>query len=350
MPRTARALEALRVTSPPADLAASEGGQVLTLDLSGVFEDPAFDMVRFSTVSGNVDVKLYPCRAPLTVANFLNYVDDRDYDHSFIHRRDAGLHILQGGGFTFTAFDKTYPAPADYVPVPQGPPVVNEFLLNNIRGTLAMAKLGGNPDSATSQWFFNLADNRSSLDNPANNGGYTVFGVVTSGLGVLDLIFQVPVWNAAVINPAFGQLPLRDFTGYPYPDENNLVMVHEIVRLADDLSFSAQSSLPGVVGASVQGSLLTLSLAPSGIGAARVTVAAAAPDGRQAQAVFTVFVRKDMDFNQDEETDLADAVAVLKALAGLSPSGPDADRDLDENGKMGLPEALVILQYLAGMR
>ncbi len=350
-PGPAWALDPVRVASPIQDRALEEGGPALSADLSGVFEDPALDQVRFSTVLGTFDVRLHTGQAPLTVANFLAYVASRRYEHSFFHRLVSvdGLRILQGGGFTFTAFEKPNPAKSDYVSVPKYPPVKNEFLLPNVRGTLAMAKVSGDPDSATSQWFFNMADNSATL-GPANNGGFTVFGeVLPPGMDVLDSLFQAPVWNAAVINSAFGTLPLRNFANTAYPDETNLLMVDGIVLLPDDLSFSARSSDPGLVEARVEGRTLWIS-SPSGFGDATVTVAAEAPDGRVAETVFFVTVEKQADYDGDGETGLEDAVAVLRALAGLPPPGPDAARDMDADGKMSLTEALLILQVLAGTR
>jgi peptidyl-prolyl cis-trans isomerase A (cyclophilin A) len=117
------------------------------------------------TTKNTVDLKLLDGDAPLTVANFLNYADNGDYDNSFIHRSVPGF-IMQVGGFTYNPLDGAFindPAlndfPGGLQPVPAGPAVVNEFRGSNLSGTIAMAKLPSDPDSATNEWFFNLADN-----------------------------------------------------------------------------------------------------------------------------------------------------------------------------------------------
>ena len=171
-------------------------------------------IVRFQTDLGNIDVLLLADVAPRTVANFLNYVNQGAYDNSFIHRSPPQF-VIQGGGYRYVN--------NSVVTVPQDPPVANEFRVSNTRGTLAMAKLGGNPDSATNQWFFNESDsNAPNLDN--QNGGFTVFGrvVSTSGLSVMDAVAALPIYNAG---SPFDQLPLRNFVSGPIQDAN---LVHVI--------------------------------------------------------------------------------------------------------------------------
>ena len=186
--------------------------------------------MRMETSLGNINVELFDDRAPQTVANFMNYVNDGDYTNSFIHRCVPGF-IVQGGGFTFEN-DEASKIPADRS-------VVNEFDHTNIRGTIAMAKLDGDPDSATSEWFFNLADNSANLD--IQNGGFTVFGqVIGNGMDVVDAIVALPVWNAG---GAFTDLPLIDYSGTGNIQENNLVMVYRIVTISS-ASTKAMSWLP----------------------------------------------------------------------------------------------------------
>ena len=176
-------------------------------------------VVRFETVLGNVDVRLYDTATPLTSANFLSYVDANDWDDTFIHRSVPDF-VVQGGGFTF---DNSTGVSS----VPQNPAVQNEPGITNTRGTVAMAKLGGDPNSATNQWFFNLADNSGNLDN--QNGGFTVFGrVLGDGMTIVDAIAALPRVNAGA---PFDTIPVIDWTpGNPILDEN-LVNLSTIRRL-----------------------------------------------------------------------------------------------------------------------
>ena len=168
--------------------------------------------VTMTTPLGDVGVELFDEAAPETVANFLKYVNDGDYKNSFMHRSVPGF-IVQGGGFTFIN-NRIEEIPTD-------PPVINEPGISNTRGTIAMAKLGGQPNSATSQWYFNLDDNSADLD--AANGGYTVFGRVTGdGMDVIDAISALQVWNAG---SPFAELPLIDYPGSGDIAEEHLVMI-----------------------------------------------------------------------------------------------------------------------------
>src|SRR3954454_16613416 len=166
--------------------------------------------VRFATTVGNIDVQLLPESAPLTVANFMNYVNKGAYDNSVFHRSVPGF-IIQGGGYRWQN--------GGIVDIPQDAPVLNEYRVSNTRGTIAMAKLGTDPNSATNQWFFNLANsNATNLNN--QNGGVTVFGRIAnaSGITIMDRIAAVPV---------YGEVPLLNYTGGTLT-EANLVLVKSI--------------------------------------------------------------------------------------------------------------------------
>jgi cyclophilin family peptidyl-prolyl cis-trans isomerase len=185
---------------------------IICFSMAILFSGPVFATnVIMQAPFGEVEIELFDEAAPETVANFLNYVNDGDYAKSFIHRSVTGF-VVQGGGYSF--IDGTA------VAIPTDPPVINEPGISNLRGTIAMAKLGGDPNSATSQWFFNLADN-SGLDG--TNGGFTVFGQVTGDdMDVIDQIAALQVWNQG---GAFGELPLIDYPGAGDITEDNLVMI-----------------------------------------------------------------------------------------------------------------------------
>jgi uncharacterized protein (TIGR03437 family) len=209
---------------------------VLFLFAALVCHGGAAQTVRFQTNMGNMDVVLLPESAPLTVANFLNYVNRGAYNNSFFHRSVPGF-IIQGGGFTFGSGGARE--------IPADPPVRNEFNVSNTRGTLAMAKLGSDPNSATNQWFFNLANNAGNLNN--QNGGFTVFGRVAdaAGLAVMDRIAAVPVYRDDAPNSPFQALPLQNYRGGNIT-ASHLVIVTAITVLEPEAAISEN----GVVSAS----------------------------------------------------------------------------------------------------
>lgn len=185
-------------------------------------------IVRYETVLGNVDVRLYDTATPLSVQNFMNYVDDGDWDDTFFHRSVPGF-VVQGGGFTFDDITGVSSVPAD-------PSVQNEPGITNVRGTLAYAKTSLGPDTATNQWFFNVADNSANLDN--QNGGFTVFGrVLGDGMDVVDAIEALTRVNAG---SPFDTLPVINWTsGNPILDENlvNVTTISELSFNDSDYNF-----------------------------------------------------------------------------------------------------------------
>ena len=188
-------------------------------------------IVRFHTVLGAIDARLYDTATPLTTTNFVNYANDGDWNNTFIHRSVPGF-VVQGGGFTFSDA-------AGLANVPTDSPVQNEPGLSNLRGTIAMAKLGGDPNSATSQWFFNLSDNSANLDN--QNGGFTVFGrVLGDGMDIVDAIAALPLVNAG---SPFDTMPVVNWTSGTSITEQNLVIISsvELLNFADgDYNFDGQ--------------------------------------------------------------------------------------------------------------
>lgn len=141
-------------------------------------------MVVFHTNLGDIELELYEDKAPKTVANFLAYVEDGFYDGTVFHRVIPGF-VVQGGGFDKTLRRK-----------PTREPIENEADngLGNKRGTLSMARTS-DPDSATSQFFINLADNEP-LDRSDDEPGYAVFARVTDGMDVVYDIAAIPTGPA----------------------------------------------------------------------------------------------------------------------------------------------------------
>jgi len=136
--------------------------------------------VRLITDLGDIVILLYPDKAPITVKNFLNYVDSGYYNGLIFHRVKPNF-VVQGGGLSF-----------DYVRKKPNDPIKNESAngLKNTTGTLAMAR-HSDPDSATSQFFINMKHNKT-LNHKKNKPGYTVFGRVMTGMGVALRITKEP--------------------------------------------------------------------------------------------------------------------------------------------------------------
>lgn len=138
--------------------------------------EDALVYVRLKTTAGDIVLELNREKAPVTVENFLRYVDRKFYDGTIFHRVRPDF-VIQGGGYT-----------EDMRPKPADPPIRNEAGngLKNLAYTIAMARTA-DPDSATSQFFINVRDN-PNLDRTASQPGYAVFGRVIEGREVVDRI------------------------------------------------------------------------------------------------------------------------------------------------------------------
>ena len=207
-----------------------------------------------------VFIELFDDR-PLTCDNFLQYVDAGLYDGSLMHRLSRNF-VVQGGGFypvlqsepppVNTSLDPAATVDLDGNPITPNPTVVNEFanvpLRSNVRGTIAMAKIGGQPNSATNQWFVNLANNAASLDN--QNGGFTVFGEVRGdGMIMMDAINTLSIVN---LNPDANNDGIRDAGPFGLnandgvPFLGNQLVVLENARRVDYFGASGSSTMLNV--------------------------------------------------------------------------------------------------------
>lgn len=170
---------------------------LLTLMLSPAYAATIPVHVVLTTNLGEIQLTLYPEKAPKTVKNFLNYVESKHYDGLIFHRVIKNF-VIQAGGF-----DK------DLNPrKPLGSPVINESSngLTNAKGTIAMARQQA-PNSARAQFYINVTDNWG-LDPRRNQPGYTVFGHVTSGLDVVEKIASVPTKTMG----SYANVPVKPVT------------------------------------------------------------------------------------------------------------------------------------------
>jgi cyclophilin family peptidyl-prolyl cis-trans isomerase len=255
--------------------------------------DIANSTIQFNTLAGPIDVQLLDTQAPQTVANFFQYIDQAAYVNDIFHRLSTSF-VLQGGGFTFN------PAGPTVNSLTTGPSVPNEFDNTNrpnVEGTLAMAKLGSDPNSATSQSFFNLVDNTQTL-GVTNNGGFTVFGRLVSGADqrVLNTLINASVVDQSAFNSAFNTLPMNNYTGTNFPTDTtasnyDLITSVQILKQTEQLSYSIQSNTD-TTGSIVQASITfgQLKLHAVGDGTATIVVKATDRVGATATVTFTVTV------------------------------------------------------------
>ena len=228
---------------------------IATLLAFAASQATASTIVRIETNLGNIDIRLFDTATPVSVANFLNYVTDGDYDGSFFHRAPLTFRsnsqgdlvdefgaplpldadgnpiltnavvdtfVVQGGGFTFTDADGVGSVPTDA-------PILNEPGLTNLPGTIAYARSSA-VNSATSGFFFNTSNNVADLDN--QNEGFAVFARVVRGQSVLDAITALPV-------PDLDGVPGMTFNDVPFLTPAN----DDPDSLADNLIFINNTSI-----------------------------------------------------------------------------------------------------------
>lgn len=271
-------------------------GATAKIDLTNAFSDPDTNAVRFSTVSGVIDVQLFRGQKPITVTNFLKYVDQGRYfkidptthhrASSFIHR-SVGNFVIQGGGYvgTVSTSDPTIATPTKVLAFPA---IQNEPGISNKRGTIAMAKLDNNPNSATSEWFINLKDNGGPPSNlDTTNGGFTVFGqVIRNGLTTVDKIAAIQRYN---VGAPFDTLPLLNYMTTNPIRVANLVSIPDIIQIPP-FNFLASSNNTAVATVSIDADKRRLVIVARQAGSALISVRGTDFDGAFVTQVFTVTV------------------------------------------------------------
>lgn len=297
----------LRIRRPGAapQIASAISTQVLapsgssTVALGSSFSDPDTDeAVRMVTSKGTLDIILYSSLTPSTVTNFKAY----NYASTFFHRAPTdGLtgqdFVLQGGGYSAVE------SPDVFESITRQAAVVNEPGISNLNNTIAMAKVGDDPNSATSEFFFNRQDNSSNLDN--QNGGFTVFGRVSDATAsVLNTIGALPTGNYSVklrttggttptsANFSFSDVPM-DTSSSTAPttiDQSLLVKVVSVTNLPV-LTYSIATPPDGAIAtASINGT--DLQILAVGLGSTSVVVKATDVDGNTTNQTVNINVSK----------------------------------------------------------
>ncbi len=267
----------------------ANGGNT-SVSLTGKFSDPDSESaVRVVTNIGTMDFILYNTATPQTVTNFLSYVNNAvstgNYNGAAFHRSIPGF-IVQGGGF------KVLSAPNNFTAITTTASPINEPGISNLRGTVAMAKVGTDPNSATDQFFVNLADNSSNLDN--QNGGFTAFArVAGSGMTVADAMAGLPTVSSTV---NVGGTPTTSLTDWPLTSSSAAMDVTKVVSITSAapvavLSYSVTGNTnSSAVTASISGTNVQINGVAGG--QSDVTVTATDLDGSTVSQTFTVTVNQ----------------------------------------------------------
>ncbi len=323
------------LAKPISDVTGIENGSNV-VNLAGFFTDPDITntTVRFDTSAGPVNVQLFDNQAPQTVANFLDYVKAGNYNNSIFHRLVQNF-VLQGGGFSLGQ------NPTSLTPIPTLPAVPNEFGASNVPGTLAMALTGSNTNSATDEFFFNLANNASALD-PQD---FTVFGKIvgTADMQVLNTLAQSTPTNEG---GDFSEIPLKNFTGSSFPagaTASNFDVVKDvaIVSQNESLTYSVVSnSNPNLVAPTLKDNYLSLNYAPGQTGSATIAVRATDTFGASVVTSFNVNVIAPAPV-VNSATIAPDNAAATTALTA-NPIGSSASGDTVAFGYQWLQNGMAI--------
>ena len=289
----------LKESAPAPSIDLDDPSSQRTFTLADHYEFPTIsnDFAKVTTPFGDVYLEFLPADAPNTVANFKSYLATAEtaaseliktYDGVFVHRSVKGF-VVQTGGYKLAP-------PLNLQNVTKKASVNNEFKVANTRGTVARAKLGGQPNSATNEWFVNLADNRENLDN--QNGGFTAFArVMGDGMKIFDRIAGLPALDVDGGGSTFDTVPIRNFKG------GNLGISHFVVfptlRAVDASSVPASAKTSPItfsIAANDNPSAATptitrgvLKVVPGKFGGrALITVRATALSGHYTDTVYTV--------------------------------------------------------------
>lgn len=264
-------------------------GGTTTVGLGDKFSDLDTEAaMRLTTTKGNLDVVLYTTQTPTTVANFRAY----NYADTIFHRAPTGF-VVQGGGYRIAA------SPDVFDSVTRQAPVANEPGISNLLGTVAMAKVGDDPNSATSEFFFSLGNNSLNLDN--QNGGFTVFGRLSApSMNVLAALSAVSTSSYAVklredgvttpsaANFVFSDIPIEES---PVPSTINQDHLMKITSVTDlPILTYAITTAPDSAVATATLNGLDLQITAAGPGTTTLVITATDVDANIAQQTVTINV------------------------------------------------------------
>lgn len=280
------------VGTAPASMALSFSSSV-ELPLENTFTDP--DMFRAALIDtslGAIRIGFFE-EFPITVGNFFSYLEADAWDGSFFHRAPNNF-VLQGGGFRPGNVLRNFES------VPEFAPIVNEFdpEVPNFSGTISMAKMGGDPDSATNEFFLSVNDNRPILDN--QNGGFTVFGRV-AGMEAVDRIARLEVGDFDVtidgFETRFTDLPLTTINDLS-PTFNQLVIINDVVEIPT-LTYSVTTTGDAIADVSLDTeSEPVLVISPTGeVGVSTVVLTATDLDGASVSTSFDLSQIADANYD-----------------------------------------------------
>jgi len=298
---TSNTLQLRVIRAPAAPVAATSiGAQMLaaggdtSVSLTDKFSDPDSESaVRVVTNLGTMDFILYNSATPETVTNFLSYVNAavNNYNGAVFHRSILGF-VVQGGGF------KVQSAPNNFSSIPTSASPINEPGISNLRGTVAMAKVGNNPNSATNQFFVNLGNNSSNLDrdsgSPNANGGFTAFArVAGNGMAVADAMAGLPTVNSSV---NVDGTPNTSLTNWPLTSASASMDTTKVVTITSAAPVAVLSyAVTGNTNASVASAVINganVEIDALSGGQTDVTVTATDLDGNTVAQSFTVTVNE----------------------------------------------------------
>jgi peptidyl-prolyl cis-trans isomerase A (cyclophilin A) len=298
--------ETVTASIPPI-LASTTNPSSNSVTLNQFFTDSLLPgtLVTFSTTEGTIDVALTDKATPLTVANFLSYVDSGAYNGTIFHRSvdlntnlggspTAPATIIQGGGYSISS--NTSGSSINHIPT--NSPVQDEYstaVLNNSAGTLAMAKTSS-ANSATSEFYFNVTAN-PALDVPTQDPStgaatsYTVFGTVLSGTQVVDNIAALPTTSA--LGGGLDTVPVTglneaQISAGATVSPQNLIFTNSVTA-QPGTSYTVTSDNKALVTPTVTNGVLSFSYGTGG-GTADITVVAKNLDGTSATTTFAVTV------------------------------------------------------------